>query len=49
MIRSDVGVTAHAVRATEAVCAREPSRLGFTTRLECVVADRRVVRFFVIA
>ena len=49
MIRSEVGVTARAVRATEAVCAREPSRLVFTTWLECVLADRRVFGFFVIA
>ena len=49
MIRSEVGVTARTALAAESVCAREPSRLAFTTCLECVLVDRGVFRFFVIA
>ena len=49
MIRSDIGVTALERLLTETVCPSELSRPVFTTCLDCVLPDRGVFRFFVIA
>ena len=49
MIRSEVGVTRRDEPAVESVPVREPSRLAFTSFLECLLAETEVLGRFVIS